>query len=129
MPNITTFGSVEVSKILRVNDGDTFYCNIDSWPGIVGRNIGVRIGRIDTPEKNSPDSDVRLLAQCARLLTVTKLGTAKKITLRMVKRGKYFRIVADVYVDGKSLAVMLLRAGLAKSYDGGTRPKWEKTDQ
>lgn len=119
------YGSVTVSKVLRVNDGDTFYCNIDSWPKVVGENIGIRIGRIDTPEKHSLDSGVRLLAQRACDLTTKELGNAKVITLRCMKRGKYFRIIADVYVDGKSLAVILLRAGLAKSYDGGVRPNWE----
>lgn len=119
------YGTVEVSKVLRVNDGDTFYCNIDSWPGIVGKNIGIRIGRIDTPERSNPDSGVRSLALQARNLTAKELETAKTITLRGMKRGKYFRVIADVYVDGKSLAVILLRAGLAKAYNGGERPSWD----
>ncbi len=41
-----------------------------------------------------------------------------------MQRGKYFRIVADVYVDGNSLADELLQAELAKPYDGGKKPKW-----
>lgn len=124
MPKKVNYGSVEVSKVLRVNDGDTFYCNIDSWPDIVGKNIGIRIGRIDTPEKNSSSMVVCALAIQARSLTVKELLGAKKIVLRGMKRGKYFRVIADVYVDGKSLAVLLLRADLAKHYDGGVRPSW-----
>lgn len=125
MPKKVNYDTVTVSKVLRVNDGDTFYCNIDSWPDIVGKNIGIRIGRIDTPEKHSLDSGARLLAQRACNLTTIALELAKTIELRCMKRGKYFRIIADVYVDGKSLALMLLRAGLAKSYDGGKRPSWD----
>ena len=58
------------------------------------------------------------------MFIVGRLRAAKKIELRNMKRGKYFRIVADVYVDGMSLAQMLLEAGLAKPYDGRKKPKW-----
>jgi len=38
-------------------------------------------------------------------------------------RGKYFRIVADVYVDGKSLAESLIEANLGVPYYGMTKIK------
>ncbi len=38
-------------------------------------------------------------------------------------RGKYFRIVADVYVDGKSLAESLIEANLGVPYYGKTKIK------
>jgi endonuclease YncB( thermonuclease family) len=41
-----------------------------------------------------------------------------------MQRGKYFRIVADVFVDGSNLGQELIERGLAKPYDGGTKPKW-----
>ena len=49
---------------------------------------------------------------------------ADKIKLKNMRRGKYFRIVADVYVDGVNLAKELNRVGLGKEYGGGTRPTW-----
>ena len=53
------------------------------------------------------------------------LRGAKRIELRNPQRGKYFRIVADVYLDGESLAEKLKEAGLAKDYDGeGEKPTW-----
>ena len=52
-----------------------------------------------------------------------QLRAAKKIELRNMKRGKYFRIVADVYVDGKSLGDMLIKRSLAVPYDGGHKGK------
>ncbi|PIT99828.1 MAG: hypothetical protein COT74_08565 [Bdellovibrionales bacterium CG10_big_fil_rev_8_21_14_0_10_45_34] len=36
-----------------------------------------------------------------------------------VSREKYFRILADVFVDGNSLSAHLMKMGLAYSYDGG----------
>jgi micrococcal nuclease len=41
--------------------------------------------------------------------------------------GKYFRLVADVYYDGKKLADILIKNKLAVEYDGGTKAKdWSK---
>ena len=40
-----------------------------------------------------------------------------------MKRGKYFRIVADVYADGVSLTDKLIKSGYAVPYDGGTKAK------
>ena len=53
------------------------------------------------------------------------LKGASKIELRNPQRGKYFRIVSEVWIDGESLADMLKKAGLAKDYDReGARPEW-----
>jgi micrococcal nuclease len=50
---------------------------------------------------------------------------AEKITLRNMKRGKYFRIAADIIVDGENLADVLIGAGRAIKYDGGKKNhKW-----
>ena len=47
------------------------------------------------------------------------------IVLRNMERGKYFRIAADVMVDGENLADMLIEAGTAVRYDGGKKThKW-----
>ena len=40
------------------------------------------------------------------------LKDAEQINLKNMERGKYFRIAADVYVDGESLADMLIEAGV-----------------
>ena len=51
------YGSVEVSNVVRVYDGDTFYVDIDAYPEISGKGVGIRPYGIDTPE---------ILGQCAR---------------------------------------------------------------
>ena len=38
-----------------------------------------------------------------------------------MKRGKYFRIAADVIVDGEDLGDMLVEAGMAVRYNGGKK--------
>ena len=44
------YGTVSVSKVISVYDGDTFRVNIDSLPPIVGKNIPIRVNGVDTPE-------------------------------------------------------------------------------
>jgi micrococcal nuclease len=51
------------------------------------------------------------------------LKDAEQIVLRNMERGKYFRVAADVVVDGENLADMLVEAGVAIRYDGGTKTK------
>jgi len=52
------------------------------------------------------------------------IRSAKVIELRNMQRGKYFRIVADVFLDDQSLADALVKKGLARPYDGGRKGKW-----
>ena len=117
-----TYGIVKY--IVSVYDGDTFMVNIKGYPPIVGDEISIRINGVDTPEKRGTSGYVKELAEKARKFTEHKLMNAKTIELRNMRRGKYFRIVADVYVDGQNLAKELIRVGLGKEYGGGTRPSW-----
>ena len=51
------------------------------------------------------------------------LKDAERINLKNMERGKYFRIVADVYADGENIADILIESGMAVRYDGGTKTK------
>ena len=119
-----TYGTVVVSQLVSVYDGDTFKVNIDGWPDIVGKKISIRIYGIDTPEIRGTSGQVKELALKAKSLSKSRLESAQTITLRNMRRGKYFRIIADVYVDHVHLGELLIRRGLAKEYHGGKRPKW-----
>jgi endonuclease YncB( thermonuclease family) len=44
------YGTVIVTKVISVYDGDTFRVDIDSLPPIVGKNIPIRLNGVDTPE-------------------------------------------------------------------------------
>jgi len=118
------FGSIVVDKVVKVYDGDTFMVNIKGYPPIIGDSIYVRIYGVDTPEKKGGDPYTRDLAQKARLFTEKKLNKAKVITLKNMRRDKYFRICADVYVDRENLAKELIRVGLGKEYFGGKKVRW-----
>jgi len=101
----------------------TSYQDISSYPDITGKRIPIRVNGIDTPELRTKCIKEKNLAKKAKQLTVSILRDAKVIELRNMQRGKYFRIVADVYADAKSLANILIENNLAVRYDGGTKTK------
>lgn len=125
-PQETT--NVVVDTIDSVYDGDTFRTTINKWPDLFGDRIGIRIKNIDTPERRGTKEGVKELAMIAREFTATSLNEADKVELRNMERGKYFRVVADVFVDGENLGESLVQQKLAKYYDGGTRPIWTQED-
>jgi endonuclease YncB( thermonuclease family) len=105
-------------KFVQNYDGDTFTANISSVHPLLGDKITVRVGGIDTPEMHSDKPCERQAAFKAQQAVQKILAEARRIDLRNVQRDKYFRVLADVVVDGRSLADYLLRARMAVPYDG-----------
>jgi endonuclease YncB( thermonuclease family) len=117
------FGSARVAEVISIYDGDTFRVNIGGYPDIIGKRIPIRVNGVDTPELRSKCKKEKDLARLAKQFTVQMLRSAKSIELKNMQRGKYFRIVADVYADGKSLSKELINNNLAVPYFGGTKVK------
>ena len=118
------YGTVSVSRVISVYDGDTFRVDIDSFPPIVGKNIPIRLNGVDTPEIRGKCQYEKDLALKARDFVRNKLANAKEIKLTKLQRGKYFRVVADVMIDGVSLEQELLENKLAYKYTGGKKSSW-----
>ena len=118
------YGTVTVSKVISVYDGDTFRVNIASLPPIVGKNIAIRVNGVDTPEIRGKCQYEKNLALKARDFVRGKLANAKEIKLTNLQRGKYFRVIANVVVDGVNLEQELLDNKLAYRYDGGKKLNW-----
>lgn len=118
------YGDVEVLEVVSVYDADTFRVNIAGWPDIIGANIAIRADGFDAPEIRGQCPEEKENALVARNLTFIALSTADRVLLRNIRRGKYFRIIADVYVDGESLRDLHLTAGTARPYSGGKREGW-----
>ena len=118
------YGALTVTEIISVYDGDTFRANLKPIHPIISQNIGIRVSGIDTPEIRGKCDKEKKLAQLAKQFTKSFLLSGSTIELRNIKRGKYFRIVADVYVDGISLTNELIKAELGYPYEGGTKVSW-----
>lgn len=122
------YGEVVVTELVNVYDGDTFHVNIKGWPEVCGKNIGVRILGIDTPEMHDKDPAVKATAIKAKAYARQLLEGAKEIRLTNLKRDKYFRLLANVKLDGHDFSKLMLDSGLAKQYDGGTKDEWTEDD-
>jgi len=118
------YGSLSVSKVNSVYDGDTFRVDIDALPPIIGKNIRIRVNGVDTPEIRGKCQYEKDLAVKARDFVQDKLTNAKHINLINVQRGKYFSIVAHVLIDDISLSQLLLDNQLAYEYTGGKKNSW-----
>lgn len=119
-----TYGDATLTEVGTVLDGDSFYGSIAGWPPIIGDHIAIRVNGVDTPEMKGDCEREIELARKAKQFTVTFLRSAKTIQLKNLARDKYFRIDADVYANGKSLAGELIKAGLGYEYYGGEKRSW-----
>lgn len=117
---------VSVERVVSVYDGDTLRVDIDNphWPAIVRVNMPVRINNIDTPEIRGECEQEKAMALKARDALRALLESAQSVHLENLKRGKYFRFVADVYADQVNIAEYLTKQGLAKPYMGGKKEPW-----
>ena len=103
-------------------DGDTVKFKIPNTHPLFGENISIRVNGIDTPEMRTKDVCEKNKAKKAQRLVENILKNAKKIDLKNISRGKYFRVVADIYADGVSVSSVLIKKRLAYRYDGGRKP-------
>jgi micrococcal nuclease len=118
------FGNANVLEVTSIYDGDTFRGNIEGFPAVIGESMSIRINGIDTPELRGKCDKEKQLARLAKQFTVERLRAAKSIVLKNIKRGKYFRLIADVYVDGVNLGEQLIKHGHAVKYKGKTKQAW-----
>lgn len=115
-------------RVKKVKDGDTFTIGAEWSP--YDLEWSIRVDGIDTPEKGTRAKcgRERDLSKQASDLTKKLLNeSGNRVTLRNVGHDKYGgRLDATVILeDGRSLGDELLKAGLAKRYNGGgPKPNW-----
>ena len=124
------------AEYVRNYDGDTVTVNLvdlqdidmDETYAVLWKKIGIRVAGIDTPEIRTRCAAEKVLGKEAKVFVKNVLKDAEYISLRNIKRGKYFRIVADIIInpgtpDETNLKDILLDSGLAVAYDGGKKTK------
>ena len=104
-------------------DGDTVTVNIPNVHPLLGKDINIRVLGVDTPEMYGTLPCEKEKALEAKKFVKNHLINAKNIKLTGLGRGKYFRIVADIVADGKSIAKLLEQKKLAYPYFGGTKKR------
>ena len=125
--HVTNFSHVEY---VNAYDGDTIIVNIPGVPEIFGRLITVKLRAINAPEIKGRCADERYLAVRARNWIRSRLQAAQVIELHELERDKYFRIVADVKLDGEDLSIMMMERGYAVRHTEGPKPSpWCEVDR
>jgi endonuclease YncB( thermonuclease family) len=105
--NGSTFKCVE---FVSNTDGDTLRVNIPGVHPLLGKNAAIRLRGVNTPEIGRSKTACEREAGIRAKLEVKRImADAEYVELRNYKRGSFFRIVADVIVDGKSLSEHLLK--------------------
>lgn len=108
-------------SLISVYDGDTFYIDIPSCDiDVFCEHISVRVRGVDCPEMKGGTAETKARAKQAKEFSERFLKSGK-ILLCNCGRDKYFRLLCDVGVNGKSLGAELIKSGHAVSYDGGTK--------
>ena len=123
-----TYVDIKVVRVVSVYDGDTLRVDLACNQPLFCENISVRIRGIDTPEiRGKCDYEKERAIQArnvVRALIEQSTKEGREVVLNAPERGKYFRVVADVYIDGLSVGKALVNQGLAREYDGGKRTGW-----
>lgn len=113
------------AEVVRVIDGDTIEVLAHIW---LGQNLKtrVRLVGLDTPELRGRCEQERVQARQARDLLTNHLSAGTTVTLHDVATGKYAgRVIARMVTDqGQDIGAVLVKAGLARPYDGGARASW-----
>lgn len=114
--------------VVGVVDGDTLKVHLPGLPMEL-QPLKVRVRGIDTPELKGKCAAEKAAAGKASAFTKRLVDAAnsrqRPILFSQIDWDKYGgRIDADIAIDGRSLADMLVGAGLARRYDGGKRGGW-----
>ena len=110
-----------------VYDADTFKVVFDGLPDMFNP-MAIRVRGYDCPEIRGGDSCSKEHAKEYRDFLIALFRTTENIELRNIEKGKYFRLVADVYLDGVPLWYLMTYTDRCRKYDGGTRKEWSCAD-
>ena len=110
-----------VKSLVRVLDGDTFDCDIDLGFSVVLAKQRIRLMGIDTWESRTRDKAEKVKGLAAKAFAKDLLENAKELTLKSHGKGKYGRVLGEVYCDNKCLNEELKKHGHAYEYYGGKK--------
>ena len=96
---LSAAASTFTGRVERVIDGDTI---------VVGTNI-VRLAEIDAPELRTPHGPASRRALCELILH-------KHVTVTWTHRGRYRRIIGQVYLDGEWINLTMVARGWARQF-------------
>ncbi|MCA9240742.1 MAG: hypothetical protein KDA37_11105, partial [Planctomycetales bacterium] len=114
------FEPVAGCDVAAVVDGDTVELSCPGAPAVRGRLVGY-----DAPELFTPACvHEHALAIAATQTLRHAIWSAGRIEVVHVADDKFGRLLIGLRLDGAEVTDLMLGAGLARPYDGGTRKGW-----
>ena len=108
--------------IRRVVDGDTVDVTLDLGFDILYNNR-IRLLGIDTPESRTRDLEEKALGLAAKDRVKELCPVGSTVILRTTKdgKGKFGRILGEIFVEEQSVNKLLVEEGHAVEYFGGKK--------
>ena len=108
--------------IRRVVDGDTVDITLDLGFDILYNNR-IRLVGIDTPESRTRDLEEKKLGLAAKDRVKELCPVGSTVTVKTTKdgRGKFGRILGEIYVGDVNVNKLLVEEGHAVEYFGGKK--------
>lgn len=114
-------------KIIKVVDGDTVDVDIDLGFGMVYKKQRVRMLGIDTPESRTRDLVEKKFGKASKKHLKTILEEAESIELVSHDKGKFGRILGDLFIGSNETSVnqQMILDHHAVAYTGGNKEETE----
>ena len=115
--------------VTRVVDGDTVDVDIDLGFGMVYKKQRVRLYGIDTPESRTKDLVEKKYGKAAKKFLQEKIERAEVVTLYSHDKGKFGRILGELFIDGSSdlsLNQLMINNFHAVAYHGQSKEEIEE---
>jgi len=115
--------------VTRVVDGDTVDVDIDLGFGMVYKKQRVRLYGIDTPESRTRDLVEKKYGKAAKKFLQEKIESAEVVTLYSHDKGKFGRILGELFIDGSSdlsLNQLMINNFHAVAYHGQSKEEIEE---
>lgn len=123
---ISQFEFKESDKVIKENELKINFGSDSNFEKKISfYEIRIRIYGIDTPElkpsKNLPNRDEHIKKAREAKDYLSNMILNKIIYCEFMQNDKYGRPLAKLYYQNKSISDIMIGAGYAKSYDGGTK--------
>ena len=112
--------------ITRVVDGDTVDAEIDLGFDIIFKSR-IRLYGIDTPESRTRDKDEKARGLMSKEYLIDELSKGQVvIKTHKDKKGKFGRVLGEMYVGDRNINLMMVDDFLAVEYKGQSKKEIEE---
>ena len=105
----------------RCIDGDSIKIHNPALPDVFGKSLSVRVRGFDSAEIRGRCALEKKLAKRSKDFCEFLFKNATDIEFKNWSRGKFFRVVLDVELDGKDFTQMMVKNNMGVEYDGKSR--------